>query len=363
MPRCTLSIFKVQTMIERTPMSSQVAQRGCGFAFVGFWILLWSLGTLSADVAYIHDLVRQRAGSSFPTVDGTITESKIVEDRDADGTTYIARIRYAYQVAGRDYTADRVRYWTVSAGRGAAERIVEAHPVGSKVTVYYNPADPSDALLRPGITAGDSFLLLFMLPFHVIMLGSWVFAAKLLRRTDKTPGGLRIVDGPSELRARPAWSSPIVAAVVAVSVASAVLVFVVGFFSGFDQPSAQAMAAAWATVFTVAILAYVVASSGRRDLVLDRVRDLVILPAKVFGGAPAPVERSRFYAVDLVEQASTDSEGQNSMRYIPMLRWHGDDGQPAEAEVFPQSSKQRGEHVAAWLRKVILPRSPHDAPA
>lgn len=338
-------------------MSSQFAQRGCGFAFVALWIVLWSLGTLSADVAQVYNLARQRAASSFPSVDGTIVESKIVEDRDADGTTYTALLRYTYQVAGRDYTADRDRYYTVSVGQRAAQRIVEAHPVGSKVTVYYNPADPSDALLRPGIAAGDSFMLLFMLPFNIIMLGSWVFAANLPRRTDKTPGGLRIVDGQSELRVRPAWWSPIIVSAVAVSIVSVVLVFVVGFFSGFDQPSAQAMAATWATVFAVAIFAYAAASSSRRDLVLDRVRDLVFLPAKVFGGAPAPVERSRFFAVDLVEQASTDSEGQSSMRYLSMLRWHGDEGQPAEASVFPQSNKQRGQQVAAWLREVVLRQS------
>lgn len=342
-------------------MSSQSAQRGCGFAFVGFWIFVWSIGTLSVDAAYIYSLLRQRAASSFPTVDGTITESKIVEDRDADGTTYTARLRYTYQVAGREYTADRDRYYTVSAGRGAAQRIVEAHPVGNKVTVYYNPADPSDALLRPGIAAGDSFMLLFMLPFNIIMLGSWVFAANLLRRTDKTPGGLRIVDSPSELRVRPASSSPILAAAAAVSAAALVLIFAVGFFSSFDQPSAEAMTAAWTTVFAVAVFAHAAASSSRRDLVLDRVRDLVFLPPKVFGGAPAPVERSRFFAVDLVEQASTDSEGKSSMRYLATLRWHGDDGQPAEAAVFPQPSKQRGEQVAAWLRKVVLRHSSKEA--
>lgn len=349
-------------MIERTAMSSPFAPRGCGFAFVGFWILLWSLGTLSADAAYIYNLVKQRASSAFPSVDGTIVESTIVENRDADGTTYTARLRYTYQVGGRDYTADRDRYYTVSAGRGAARRMVEAHPVGSKVTVYYNPEDPSDALLRPGIAAGDSFMLLFMLPFNIILLGSWIFAANLLRRTDKTPGGLRIIDGETELRVRPAWSSPIFAAAVAVCAVSVVLVFVVGFFSGFDQPSAEAMAAAWAIVFAAAILAYATASSSRRDLALDRVRDLVFLPAKVFGGAPAPVERSRFFAVDLVEQASTDSEGHNSMDYLATLRWHGDDGQPAEAAVFPQSSKERGEQVAAWLRKVMLSEPSKDAP-
>lgn len=354
--RCYTQGVNDHNYAKKNEMASQHPERGCGLAFIGCWILGWSAGTLTLDGTNVLNLVRQRAASSFPTAEGTITESKVVEQSDTDGTSYRAQLRYTYRVAGRDYTADRDRYWTLSGGRAAAMQRVQSHPVGSKVTVHYNPADPSDALLRPDITAADSFMLLFMLPFNIIMVGSWVVAARTLRRTEKTPGGLRIIHGEAGLRVRPAWSSSVTAAAAGALAASFVLIFVVGFTSGFE-PSARAMAAAWSTVFAAALLAYAAASSSRRDLVLDRVRDLVFLPAKVFGGAPAPVERSRFFAVDLVEQASTDSEGQSSMRYLSMLRWHGDDGQPAEASVFPQSSKQRGQDVAAWLREVVLRQS------
>ncbi len=149
-------------------------------------------------------MARQQAASAFPAVEGTITDAKVAEESDADGTSYGAQLCYAYQVAGRNYTGERDRYGKTFGSQKFAARSVRAHPPGSKVTVYYNPADPSDALLRPGLSAFDFFMLLFLLPFNIIAVGAWAMALKTMRPAGEMPPGLRILNRETESRVRPA---------------------------------------------------------------------------------------------------------------------------------------------------------------
>lgn len=323
-------------------------------AFVGFWLLFWSICTVILDVGFLYDMARQQAASAFPAVEGAITDAKVAEESDADGTSYGAQLRYAYEVAGRNYTGGRDRYSKMFGSRKFALGVVQAHPLGSKVTVYYNPADPSDALLRPGLSAFDFFMLLFLLPFNIIAVGGWALALKAMRRAGEMPPGLRILNRETECRVRPAWSSPVVAAACATLITSFVLVFVVSFTTD-AEPSVGAVVAAWGAVFAAAAIAWVRAVSGRYDLSVDRLHDTISLPARFLRSAPPPVPRSAFFAVDLIERTHTDSDGDTTIRYVPTLRWRGEDGQPAEAAVFPQASRQHGQNLARRLREIIVP--------
>ena len=70
------------------------------------------------------------------------------------GTTYSAEVTYAYQVAGTNYTGDKVSIGQMSSSSDYARGIVNRYPAGKKVSVYYSPDDATDAVLETGIHGG-----------------------------------------------------------------------------------------------------------------------------------------------------------------------------------------------------------------
>ena len=63
-----------------------------------------------------------------------------------NGTTYSPVIVYRYQVAGHDYTGRRYAISHPSTA-DAVRAILARYPAGATTNVYYNPANPSSAVL------------------------------------------------------------------------------------------------------------------------------------------------------------------------------------------------------------------------
>ena len=65
-------------------------------------------------------------------------------------TQYRQRIQYSYQVAGIGYAGDRVAFGGRTSGTLASleSSMVKRYPAGSDVTVFYDPANPSQAVLE-----------------------------------------------------------------------------------------------------------------------------------------------------------------------------------------------------------------------
>jgi hypothetical protein len=80
------------------------------------------------------------------------------------------QLEYEYKVSGarhRGFALDR----GVWLPRGKwAERFVEENPAGTEVTVYYDPKDPGESVLRRGVLPGQLFLVLMALPVHAYAL-------------------------------------------------------------------------------------------------------------------------------------------------------------------------------------------------
>lgn len=107
---------------------------------------------------------RARRMNAWRSVRGTVTGSAVVADGTFDdgSTAYRPRIRYKYVVAEQEYSGQRRSLINVGVGfflRGAAQRIVDRYPVGSEVIVFYDPANPGEAILeRPDPVAGPGLL-------------------------------------------------------------------------------------------------------------------------------------------------------------------------------------------------------------
>jgi hypothetical protein len=92
------------------------------------------------------------ASRDWPSVDGVIERSEVQSSVDRNGTAYGAMVSYKYTVNGVQYSANRVGHADyVSSNPDHAQSIVLKYKTGAAVPVYYNPADPSKAVLEVGV--------------------------------------------------------------------------------------------------------------------------------------------------------------------------------------------------------------------
>jgi len=116
----------------------------------------------------------------WPQAEGMITNGEVISFRSDGQTMYRASLAYEYQVEGKQYHSDVIRKGVSSTSfKYFPKRKVEMHPIGSKVTVYYNPALPSEALLEPGL--GALKYLFYGIPASFILIGFMVFWKRAIK--------------------------------------------------------------------------------------------------------------------------------------------------------------------------------------
>jgi uncharacterized protein DUF3592 len=331
---------------------------GCLFGAV--WVLGWSAVTLTFDVIWVKSLVGQVRAESYPTAAGTILSSRVHESSDSEGgSSYSAKIRYAYDVGGRRYECDRYRYGVMWSGRRRAQSVAASYPAGRSVSVHYNPANPADAVLRPGLEAGDFFLPLFMTPFNLIMLASWVVLALVMASpVIKTlPAGVKVRHEGMNLRVRPDGFPPLAAAAVAAGAAAFVCVFPVAIAGGPDAPP-WVIFAGWAVVLAAAVFMYLRSAlpqwAGHIDLVIDPWRKTLTLPRTHGRRESICVALSDVTAVEVQHRKTTDADGDVNHTYLPTLQWKDPAGGGRHSGVIASwGDEGRAQRFAAWLRERV----------
>jgi uncharacterized protein DUF3592 len=97
--------------------------------------------------------------AEWPSVDGKIVTSEISTttswSKYGRRTTQVADIEYAYSVSGQNYQGEHLRLLPMlhMKSDGTPAELVARYPVGRSVQVYYDPSNPSAAVLIP--TPGD----------------------------------------------------------------------------------------------------------------------------------------------------------------------------------------------------------------
>jgi hypothetical protein len=86
--------------------------------------------------------------NNWPSIPGTVVSSQVVSRSDGEGgTTDYPAVTYSYSVVGSNYKGSKIAPGMEVGGMGAAKTVAR-YPVDSKVTVYYNPENPADAVLE-----------------------------------------------------------------------------------------------------------------------------------------------------------------------------------------------------------------------
>ncbi len=95
-------------------------------------------------------LAKQAAVKSWPTAIARVLISRLKTSQSSDNSTmYQPYVQYRYTVQGKEYTHDRYELIDSSSNlKNHEEKKLAAYPVGAQVPVFYNPADPADAVLN-----------------------------------------------------------------------------------------------------------------------------------------------------------------------------------------------------------------------
>ena len=129
---------------------------------------------------------RQFASYQWPQVPGTVLTLVAKSWLDSERVTkYFGRVVYKYEVQGKTYTSDLTDLGpgTKQSDQATALADVSQYHRGDKVTVYYDPNDPSVGVLEKGVPQIHKILFVILavgslvsLIGSVFVLRSWVLA-------------------------------------------------------------------------------------------------------------------------------------------------------------------------------------------
>lgn len=135
-------------------------------SLLGFILLVAGIILLVYGGGIVKDAAKS---SKWNLSEGTIVhsdlDSKWVSGVGKDGRVkwekvYSSDIAYTYLVDYKQYRSNKIRrqkYWDKSDFEAKSD--LKLYPKWSKVNVYSNPEDPSDAILEPGVVYIDFFVL------------------------------------------------------------------------------------------------------------------------------------------------------------------------------------------------------------
>lgn len=92
-----------------------------------------------------------QASQSWIPTNGRVLKSR-VEVSGSDYVSVTPRVIYEYQVNGETYKSEMIRasdkIMVIQRGSRTAYDTIDRYPEGANVTVYYNPQNPSEAVLE-----------------------------------------------------------------------------------------------------------------------------------------------------------------------------------------------------------------------
>lgn len=112
---------------------------------VGFVLLI-----LNAIFLGIIFFMRRKmaAVSQWPSTLGTVNASYLERKSSSEGgSTDYPVVQYSYQLGGQRYQSTKLAPGPDVGGTGSG-KVVERYPAGAQVMVFYNPQNPSEAVLE-----------------------------------------------------------------------------------------------------------------------------------------------------------------------------------------------------------------------
>jgi hypothetical protein len=122
------------------------------------------------------------ASCEWPTTDGSVLESRLVVESDAETTITDAFFWYEYRVDGTTYTNARISFSERAFNESKwAREFVAEHPVRSTIQVHYDPDFPPNAAIIVGLTPASFAQAVLGLVLLAIAAGYHLLSDRRLR--------------------------------------------------------------------------------------------------------------------------------------------------------------------------------------
>jgi hypothetical protein len=149
--------------------------------------LLWILALLlGLSIVSLPQYLSIKKSAQWPSVPGVMTASWMRSGLCKGIPCYHGEFAYRYRVGSTELTGAALElgrtHW---AARESWQKILDTYPVGKAVSVYYEPRNPANAVLEPGLF-GESELLYGMVRGMIWFFGL-SFAAAFLWYRDPEP--------------------------------------------------------------------------------------------------------------------------------------------------------------------------------
>jgi len=108
---------------------------------------------------------------NWPSTLGTVNASYLERRQSSDdrSSTNYPVVQYSYQVNGQLYQSARLAPGPEVGGSGAG-KVIAKYPMGAQVVVFYDPTNPSDAVLEKNAPA-QWLIWLVLIIFDLILCG------------------------------------------------------------------------------------------------------------------------------------------------------------------------------------------------
>jgi hypothetical protein len=93
----------------------------------------------------------RQAAQSWPGTTGTVLMSSVQSKQSGRSHSTYPVVVYQYEVSGKTHQSQIVRageQYLSARISGQAQATVARYPIGARVTVYYNPANPAESALE-----------------------------------------------------------------------------------------------------------------------------------------------------------------------------------------------------------------------
>lgn len=135
-----------------------------GLIAIWFFTIIWCSASFIATVMIGSGIIADIGTSNWEPVDGVVKSSSVSSSTDGEGgTTYCLYVSYEYTVNEKTYDGDRVSYSTENSCNSWSKNADDDYPEGKVITVYYDPGNPSESVLEPGLSGVDFFMCCFFI--------------------------------------------------------------------------------------------------------------------------------------------------------------------------------------------------------
>lgn len=147
---------------------------------LAFFAVVWIGFVMVADGAVTYSIRTAIRSADWVPTDGVVTRSELKFGRKRSVSLDLA---YSYTVDGVQYTGREYQFGP-AALPSAKWRAVQADLlVGKRVTVHFDPDDPDQSVMNPGVKPDVLIVLLTLTPFNLIAVGfGWMCWGQLTGR-------------------------------------------------------------------------------------------------------------------------------------------------------------------------------------